>query len=584
MRVLKIASLILVLCLVVISSFGCNSESDTANEAESEIVTVERGDIVIDIPASGNLALSHKEELAFEMAGTVEEVLVEESDSVKEGQVLARLDASEWEDHLEQLDDAITTAQRQLTTKERALTTSQRQLATAERQVEAKKRDLLQLKRNLQAAQYNLEAMEKVQEIKDKIENAEWELKFAELMLTEARKAQDADSTKYWREVIAGLIENSSEKEGKLVKLNKDLSELLADPDIRDASITAVTQITLKKMDLDIADEKYKAAEADVGVAETTVDDARIAVSDAEVAVEDARENVKDAQETLDEAKEKSTEVIAPFDGFIIRVNIEGGDEIMKGTVAVILADPTKFEADVMVGEMDILQVKLEGDATVTVDSMPGLTLPAKVAHIAPTATIQQGVVNYKVTVEIESLEAMQEERQEARQKNMEAVSEGQMPDRLKQAIEEGRISKEQAEEIMKRMQEGGMQPGGNQQGAGTGSQQRQMPALNMNDIQLREGLTVTVSILVDQRKNVLLVPNKAIISSGRDKAVNILKDGEIEERSIKTDLSDYQNTEVTEGLSEGEEVVIPQKSTKTQTTQQSGGGGGGMPFMRPPR
>jgi hypothetical protein len=268
-------------------------------------------------------------------------------------------------------------------------------------------------------------------------------------------------------------------------------------------------------------------------------------------------------------------------------VNIEGGDEIMRGTVAVTVADPTKFEADVMVGEMDIMQVKLGGDATVTVDSMQGFILPAKVTDIAPTATIQQGVVNYRVTVEIESLEAVQEDRQEAGKKDMEAVSSGQMPDRVKQAIQEGRVTPEQAEEMMKRIQQGGIPPGGippggMQPGGRTGLQQRQMPALQTDDIQLRQGLTVTVSILVDQRNNVLLVPNKAIISSGKDKVVNVLKDGEIEERSIKTDLSDYQNTEVTEGLSEGEKVVLPQKKTSNQTTQQSGGGGG-LPFMRPP-
>jgi len=41
------------------------------------------GDLIIDITAVGNLAFSHREELTFEVSGTVEEVLVEVGDPVE---------------------------------------------------------------------------------------------------------------------------------------------------------------------------------------------------------------------------------------------------------------------------------------------------------------------------------------------------------------------------------------------------------------------------------------------------------------------------------------------------------------------
>ena len=125
----------------------------------------------------------------------------------------------------------------------------------------------------------------------------------------------------------------------------------------------------------------------------------------------------------------------------------------MTGTVAVQIADPAKFEAEIMVSEMDILQVKEGGEARVEVDAMSGLTLPAKVIHISPTATIQSGVVNYKVKVEVASLEEMIQGQQAARQKTIESIQQGELPERLKQAIEEGRITQEQAEERMQQMQ-----------------------------------------------------------------------------------------------------------------------------------
>ncbi|GAH08417.1 unnamed protein product, partial [marine sediment metagenome] len=59
---------------------------------EEQLVAVQRGDLTIDITAVGNLAFACKEELTFEVSGTVGEVLVEVGDSVEEGQVLANLD------------------------------------------------------------------------------------------------------------------------------------------------------------------------------------------------------------------------------------------------------------------------------------------------------------------------------------------------------------------------------------------------------------------------------------------------------------------------------------------------------------
>ena len=539
MRPLKIMLITLVLCGVSVLSLSCASESDSS-PSENQVVTVQRGNLTIDITAAGNLALSRTEELAFDLfylEGTVEEVLVEESDSVEEGQVLARLDTSEWDDNLEVLENALTAAERQLTAKKRVLATE--------------KRDLLQAQINLQTAEYNLDVMAKVQKIKDAIEYEEWRVKFANERLEAGfNLASEEGEHMYWRDVMANAKD-------RITELQKDLTELLADPD--NSGVT-ITKEALKKLAVDLAREKLEAAQIDV--------------EDAQIAIEDAQKDVNDAQEALDEALEDSPEVIAPFDGFIIKVNVEGGDEVKKGHVAVTLADPNKFEADILVNEMDIFQVKLGGEASVQVDAMPMINLPAKVTHIAPTATIQSGVVNYKVKVEVQSLESAMRERQEAGQKAMPDISSGQIPERLRQAIEEGRITQEQAEEMMRqRQQEQGEQPGG---------QRGQIPTMIPKDFQLKEGLTVTVSILVEEMNDVLLVPNKAITSQGGQTYVQVVSpSGATEQRAIQTGISDWQFTEVTEGLSEGEQVIVPQGTTTTTPTQR--GSRGPMPFMSPP-
>ncbi|MBN2186244.1 MAG: biotin/lipoyl-binding protein [Dehalococcoidia bacterium] len=457
MKVLKILLILLALCSISVLSLSCASESESESVPENQIVTVQRGDLTVDITGSGNLALSVMEDLAFEISGTVEEILVEEGDSVEEGQVLASLDTSEWEDELK----------------------------TLERQITAKELDLLQ-------AQINLE-------------NAELALEQAE--------------------------------ENTTTTITGDIVEKYTDP-----------------KEIDILELKFE-------LAEDRLEDAQDALDEAEKAVADAQD--------------ASPEITAPFAGFITNVNVEGGDEVKKGTVAVTLADPNKFEADILVSEIDILQVKLGGEASVQVDALEGMSLPAKIIHISPTATIQQGVVNYTIKVEVASLEEIMQERQEARQEAMQNITPGELPERLKQAIEEGQITQEQAEEMMEQMQQG------------QGWQQGQMATAIPEDFQLKEGMTVTVSIIVDERNDVVLVPNGAITTAGRQAYIQVLSsDGTTEQRSITTGISDWQYTEVTDGLSEGEQVIVPQGTAATSTTQQERRNGGMMfmPGMGPGR
>ncbi|HEX9976479.1 MAG TPA: hypothetical protein VGA82_04435, partial [Dehalococcoidales bacterium] len=190
-------------------------------------------------------------------------------------------------------------------------------------------------------------------------------------------------------------------------------------------------------------------------------------------------------------------------------------------------------------------------------------------------ATIQQGVVNYKVTVEVKSLEITLQERQPARanissdnissggqQPATPQITPGELPDRLKQAVAAGQMTQEQAENIMKQMQQR------------QGTQQVPVTTATTENFQLRQGMTVTVSIIVQQASNVLLVPSTAITQQGTKSVVKVSKDGAIEEREIKTGISDSQYTEVTSGLSEGEKVVIPKATASTSTTQQQGRGG----------
>lgn len=89
-RTLTLVLTAFILSGLAVSLLACGPESDTVSKAQ--VVTVQRGDLTIDITAVGNLAFAYEEKLTFGVEGTVEEVPVEVGDSVEEGQVLANLD------------------------------------------------------------------------------------------------------------------------------------------------------------------------------------------------------------------------------------------------------------------------------------------------------------------------------------------------------------------------------------------------------------------------------------------------------------------------------------------------------------
>jgi len=166
----------------------------------------------------------------------------------------------------------------------------------------------------------------------------------------------------------------------------------------------------------------------------------------------------------------------------------------------------------------------------------------------------------------------------------------GTLPPMLQRAVDSGRMTQEQAEEIMKKgpptdlaLPEGFTPPEdftfpeGMEFPAFSGSQAKsQISSTTSQDFQLREGLTVTVSIIVASRTNVLLVPNAAVTKEGLQSYVQVVSDsGAAEKRAVKTDISDWQYTEITDGLTEGEQVIVPLTTTSSTSSSNRPGGMG---------
>ena len=82
--------------------------------------------------------------------------------------------------------------------------------------------------------------------------------------------------------------------------------------------------------------------------------------------------------------------------------------------------------------------------------------------------------------------------------------------------------------------------------------------ALNLPEgSEVKVGMSATADIIIDKRSNVLLVPSRAIkLDSQGNTVVDVMVDGQVQERPVVVGISDGYQTEIVDGLDEGELVV----------------------------
>ena len=101
----------------------------------------------------------------------------------------------------------------------------------------------------------------------------------------------------------------------------------------------------------------------------------------------------------------------------------------------------------------------------------------------------------------------------------------------------------------------------------------------------LKPGMSVTAEIEIEKAINVLMVPAEAILSEKNDRLYVLVEAknnmGEVtqERKEIQKGISDDAVTEVIDGVSEGDVVIIQSKVTSTASANQSSGGSSLLPI-----
>lgn len=103
--------------------------------------------------------------------------------------------------------------------------------------------------------------------------------------------------------------------------------------------------------------------------------------------------------------------------------------------------------------------------------------------------------------------------------------------------------------------------------------------ALNQTDKTLKQGMTANATVVVSKATNALVVPNLAITHTGGQAYVTVYSGGQQVPTAVETGVVGDQFTEVTGGLNDGEQVVLPtiRAATGSGSNGRFGGGGGGV-------
>jgi len=201
---MKKAIIITVAVVAFVGLIVSKQVTDDKKQALVNIAQVEQGSIADSIMASGNLVFNTQVQLRSEVTGRVDKVFVEEGQSVKQGDILMRLDTTAFESEVNR-------NQAVLRATEIEIKHSQTRLANLERQLKRQK-ELYDVGLGNQESFENIESARDLAKIDIESRKESYNQAQASLQI-----AQDRLSKSVFRAPMSGLLASVNIKEGETV-------------------------------------------------------------------------------------------------------------------------------------------------------------------------------------------------------------------------------------------------------------------------------------------------------------------------------------------------------------------------------
>jgi HlyD family secretion protein len=424
---------------------------------------------------------------------------------------------------------------------------------------------------------------------------------------------------------VSGVISALYADYNSLVKKGQLIAQI--DPTVMQ------TQLQDAQASLLRAQAAYDFAQADYARSKRLAEEKLLADQDLDTkvtALKTAKGNLESAKATLDRAKANLgyCNITAPVDGVVISRLADVGQTVAASfstpNLFQIAQDLSKMKVQISVDESDIDQVKVGQRAFFTVDSLPEKQFMATVSQVRLEPITNSNVVTYVVVMEVpnepltgaDQGQAMETDPEKAWERAKDRLPEGttkaEFLARFKARMAERAKAAAPASQSEAQRMAAARVPGGQVGG----------PTFSGN-LALRPGMTANVTILTNQRRDVLRVPNAALrfnpaaflkdekkteggapaqrpggpgpgqaqgqrpgsaVARGmvarREDRIWILENGRPKALSVKAGISDGQFTEVSgDGLHEGLAVLVGLEEAKKNGSSPMplGGPRGGM-------
>ena len=315
-----------------------------------------------NLAVSGNIEVTTVE-VAFKIPGKIDQLLVDEGDFVKKGQLIATL---EHRDLLAQKDQA-----------QAALETSKSRipslLKNIDLQDQSTSQEIGQAEAAVKAAQARLQELlsgsrsQEINAAKASLDQAAADLELRKGDMERARSlfekqyisAQEWDSARTAYEVAMANYARGRENYALVVEGPRPEEILQARAQLEQTQ-AALRLATTKKIQVEVLKKELETAQAQV---------------------QESASALKVIQSQLEYCN-----LYAPTPGVVLVKNTEPGEYIVPGGAVITLGDIEKPWLKAFIHETDLGKVKLGQDVFVTTDSFPGKVYPGKVTFVSSEA------------------------------------------------------------------------------------------------------------------------------------------------------------------------------------------------------
>ena len=314
------------------------------------------------IQVSGNLEMTLVD-ISFKTAGRMIDLTVREGDTVKKGQVIARLDAAQLEQQKLRDVAAVESAQ---STYDQMKTTIEYQQATIDSDISTRQAELEQQQAHLD----ELNAGSRTEEI----QQADSSVNEARAQMELARSDWDRAQTLYKNTDIS--TSQFDQARSKFDAANAVLAQA--------QERAALVKEGPRKEE--IAGGRAQVVRAQAGV--RTAQANRIDLRRKQEQLVELRAEIDRAraQVGITQAQINDTIIASPIDGVVLVKSAEPGEVIAAGTTIVRIGDIDHPWLRAYVGETDLGRVKLGAKVNLTTDSYPGKVYAGTVSFIASEA------------------------------------------------------------------------------------------------------------------------------------------------------------------------------------------------------